>query len=376
MTLPAILALASLAALVAIWLGYPLLIWAAARIFPAKQIASPAIRSRTVSVILATRDNADIVRARIENLLATDHPADKLQIVVALDAQGAQCTPHDFQGDRRIVAIVGDAPGGKAAALNAGVRAATGDILVLADAQQRYDARTIPELVAGLHDDRIGAVSGALELGGAGRRSPVDLYWAMEKWLRHNEARIHSSVGVTGAVYATRRALWPVVPAGTLLDDVFVPMSLVLAGHRVGFTYAARAFDVRTFDSKNEGVRKTRTLTGVLQLRELLPGLMSVRHNPIYLQFVAHKLLRLLTPAFAVVFALSLAVLGVQWLLRATVIERLAVLGVVVLLLVVPPSRRRIVALTRWMISLQIATSRAVLNGLTGRWSVWSKTRS
>lgn len=376
MTLPAILALASLTAIAAIWLGYPLLIWAAARIFPAKQIAGQVIRSRTVSVILATRDNAEIVRARIDNLLATDHPHDRLQIVVALDAQGAQCAPHDFQGDNRVVAIIGDAPGGKAAALNAGVRAASGDILVLADAQQRYDARTIPELVAALHDDRIGAVSGALELGSAGRRSPVDLYWAMEKWLRHNEARIHSSVGVTGAVYATRRALWPVVPAGTLLDDVYVPMSLVLAGHRVGFTYAARAFDVRTFDSKNEGVRKTRTLTGVLQLRELLPGLMSVRRNPIYLQFVAHKLLRLLTPVFAVVFALSMAVLSVQLLFQATVTQRLAVFGAVALLLVLPPTRRRIVALTRWMISLQLATTRAVLNGVTGRWSVWSKTRS
>lgn len=376
MTLPVILALASLAAIAAIWLGYPLLIWAAARIFPAKPTASKAVRTRTVSVILATRDSADIVRARIENLLATDHPADKLQIVVALDAQGAQCAPHDFHGgDERIVAIVGDAPGGKAAALNAGVRAASGEILVLADAQQRYDARTIPELVAALHDDRLGAVSGALQLGTDGRRSPVDMYWAMEKWLRHNEARIHSSVGVTGAVYATRRALWPVVPAGTLLDDVFVPMSLVLSGHRVGFTYAARAFDVRTFDSKNEGVRKTRTLTGVLQLRELLPGLMSVRRNPIYLQFVAHKLLRLLTPVFAVTLVASFAWLGVLWMLRASTTERWILAGVVLALFAVPATRRRILALVRWMVSLQIATMRAIVNGLTGRWGVWSAVR-
>ena len=377
MPLPVLLALASFAATAAIWLGYPLLMWAACRLYPAKPQASKMPTTGTVSVVLATRDCAEIIRARIENLLATEHPAHKIQVVVALDAHGAGCTVHELAGvDSRVLALVGDAPGGKAAALNAGVRVATGDILVMADAQQRFDARTIPELVAALDDERFGAVSGALELGTGRRRSPVDLYWAMEKWLRHNEARVHSSVGVTGAVYATRRALWPGVPSGTLLDDVYVPMSLVLKGHRVGFTYAARAFDTRTFDPRNEGVRKTRTLTGVLQLRELLPGLMSMRRNPIYLQFVAHKLLRLLTPLFAVIFGASVLWLSAAWLLHATVNERWTVSGIVLALLIVPATRCRILALVRWAVSLQVATARAVLNGLTGRWGVWSKTRT
>lgn len=378
-TLPALIALASLAALLAIWLGYPLLIWVAARIFPATIFTGSSQSNRTVSVILATRDNASIVRRRVENLLDTDHPAHLLQIVVALDATGAQSSVQELAGiDDRVRVITGDAPGGKAAALNAGVRAATGELLVLADAQQRYDARTIPELVAALSDGRFGAVSGALELGGheERRRSPVDLYWAMEKWLRYNESRVHSSVGVTGAVYATRRALWPGVPANTLLDDVYVPMSLVLSGHRVGFTYAARAFDVRTFDSANEGVRKTRTLTGVMQLRQLLPDIMSIRRNPIWGQFVAHKLLRLLTPLFGGIFGLSLIVLFVQFTIGATATQRWSMLAAVAVLLALPPTRRRILALVRWGVSLQLATTRALVNGVSGRWSVWSKTRS
>lgn len=392
MTLPQILALSSFAAIAAIWLGYPLLVWAAARLFaphaPHHQLARRLPDHRTddrtnaapvssVSVILATRESADVVRARIANLLDTAHPAHAIHIVVALDAAGAQCAPHELADiDVRVTAVLGDAPGGKASALNAGVRAATGELLVLADAHQRFDEQTIPALVAALLDTRVGAVSGALELGAGGGRSPVHLYWAMEKWLRHHEARIHSSVGVTGAVYATRRALWPVIPAGTLLDDVFVPMSLVLAGHRVGFSYAARAFDVRTFDSGNEGVRKTRTLTGVLQLRTLLPDIMSVRRNPIYPQFVAHKLLRLLTPLFGAVFAVSLAVVLVEFLLHASRTQLLTIMALVVVLLAVPASRRRIVALMRWAISLQLATARAVANGFSGRWGVWSKTRT
>lgn len=379
MTLPAILALASLAALLAIWLGYPLLIWVAARLFPRQSFAGKIEPNRTVSVILATRDNAAIVRRRVENLLDSEHPSGLLEVIVALDAQGAQSTVAELSDiDPRVRVVHGDQPGGKASALNAGVRAATGEILVMADAQQRFDARTIPELVAALSDNRFGAVSGALELGGheEKRRSPVDMYWAMEKWLRYNECIVHSTIGVTGAVYATRRAIWPGVPANTLLDDVFVPMSLVLAGHRVGFTYKARAFDVRTFDSTNEGVRKTRTLTGVMQLRELLPDIMSLRKNPVCLQFVGHKILRLLTPIIGAVFALSMLVLLVQFAISASSSMRWIMFGAIAALFVVPPTRRKLLALIRWGLSLQMATTRALVNGVTGRWGVWNKTRS
>ncbi|MEP6765336.1 MAG: glycosyltransferase [Gemmatimonadaceae bacterium] len=378
MTVSASIAAISLSAIVAIWLGYPLLVWALAQFSGSSSVDRSNAHKRSVSVILATRDRAEIVAARIANLLSTDHPAHLVEVIVALDAEGAQCNVSDLEGiDSRVRAVVGDAPGGKAAALNAGVRIASGEILVLSDAQQRYDTRTIPELVASLEDQRFGAVSGALQLGGdAAGKSPVDWYWTMEKWLRHNEARLHSSVGVTGAVYATRRALWPVVPAGTLLDDVYVPMSLVLRGHRVGFSYAARAFDVRTFDATNEGVRKTRTLTGVMQLRELLPDLLSVKRNPIAAQFFAHKVLRLLTPALGAVFALSMLVLSVQLALIATTQERWIAVGVVIVLLALPFTRRRILGLAGWIISLQMATTRAIINGLGGRWGVWSKPRS
>ncbi|MDQ6611462.1 MAG: glycosyltransferase, partial [Gemmatimonadota bacterium] len=332
---------------------------------------------RTVSVILATRDRAEIVCARLDNLLSTQHPAHLVEVIVALDAEHAMCTVGELRSvDARVRVIVGDAPGGKAVALNAGVRAATGEVLVLADAQQRYDVRTIPELVLALENPAFGAVSGALQLGANGqRRSPVDWYWKMEKWLRHNEAQIHSSVGVTGAVYATRRALWPSVPAGTLLDDVYVPMSLVLRGYRVGFTYAAKAFDVRTFDAAGEGLRKTRTLTGVLQLRALLPNLLSLKQNPIALQFIAHKVLRLLTPALGAVFVLASLALLVQLALAASVEQLMYALAAVAVLLVLPFTRRRIVALAGWSFSLQLATMRAIGNGIGGRWSVWGKPR-
>jgi cellulose synthase/poly-beta-1,6-N-acetylglucosamine synthase-like glycosyltransferase len=371
-TLLALLAAGSFGAIALIWFGYPALTWLAARLVgrPMRPVHNPA-SSRTVSVILATRDAADTVLARVANLYETGHPASRLDVIVALDAHGALSAPEELTAaDPRLRVVRGDEPGGKAAALNAGVRAATGEILVMADAQQRFDARTIPELVAALEDERFGAVSGALTLGGDGA-SPVHWYWALEKWLRYNEARLHSSVGVTGAVYATRRALWPVIPTGALLDDVYVPMSLVLRGHRVGFSYAARAWDVRAFDAQGERVRKTRTLTGVLQLRHLLPGLMSPARNPIWAQFVAHKLLRLATPMLVSTFVVAFVGLALITLAIASTATRLSTIVLLVLPLLIPDVRKGISKATRWFMAMQRATVLGTWNGIRGRWQIW-----
>lgn len=374
MTVLVVFAAASAAAIVLIWLGYPLLVWSAAQIFgrPIRPDHAAAL-NRTVSVILATRDDVSVLTARIANLIETDHPANQLQMVVALDADGAQATAESLTRiDARVLVVRGDIAGGKAATLNAGVRAATGAVLVMADAQQRFDRRTIPELVAALEDQRFGAVSGALSLGGS-NSSPVHRYWVLEKWLRYNESKLHSSVGVTGAVYATRRVLWPIIPDETLLDDVFVPMSLVMRGQRVGFTYAARAWDVRAFDAAAEAARKTRTLTGVLQLRQKLPGLMSPRRNPIWAQFVAHKLLRLTTPVFVVTGVVSTLLLAVVLFARAQAQTQLLVATALVLLLLIPRVRHSVIGTMRWIFAMQRATTRATVNGMRARWQVWSR---
>jgi hypothetical protein len=124
------------------------------------------------------------------------------------------------------------------------VRAATGEVLVFADTHQRFDEGTIPELLRGLDDARVGIVSGALQLPESAP-GVVRRYWLYERTLRRNEALVHSAIGVTGAVYAMRRALWRPLPQSLILDDVYTPMRLILEGHRVGFAPRATARETR-----------------------------------------------------------------------------------------------------------------------------------
>jgi cellulose synthase/poly-beta-1,6-N-acetylglucosamine synthase-like glycosyltransferase len=136
----------------------------------------------------------------------------------------------------------------------------------------------------------------------------VGLYWKYEKQLRRLESGIDSTLGATGAIYAVRRALYQPLPADTILDDVLTPMRIVLAGYRVVFNEKALAFDRASVNADAEARRKIRTLAGNYQILALEPALLLPWRNRVWLQYVSHKIGRLIVPwALVALFAASLA---------------------------------------------------------------------
>jgi poly-beta-1,6-N-acetyl-D-glucosamine synthase len=288
-----------------IYVGYPALLAAWAR------LAGRPVRKRVddgradwprVSVVVAARNEARRLPERIRNLLEQDYPGGMEVIIVSNGStDGTRSALAPFAEDVRVIEIP---EGGKPIALNTGVAAATGDIVVFADARQWFATDAIRQLVGNFDDPGVGGVTGELVLvadaGEPSEGSPigegVGLYWNYEKWLRRRESRISSTLGATGAIYALRRALWQPLPANTLLDDVLAPMRAVLAGYRVVFDDRARAFDRPERDSDTEARRKTRTLAGNYQILGLEPRLLVPGLNPVWIQYVSHKLGRLIVP--------------------------------------------------------------------------------
>jgi cellulose synthase/poly-beta-1,6-N-acetylglucosamine synthase-like glycosyltransferase len=308
----------------------------------------------------------------VADLLASANPPELLHVVVASAALTTEA-PAAWTGAEasRVRVVRGDEPGGKAAALNAGVRAATGDVLVFADSGQRFGLDAIALLVRAVTQPGVGAASGRLELatGAKAPALPLRLYWSVERWLRRREADVHSTIGVTGAIYAMRRALWAPLPAGLILDDLYVPMRLVLDGHRVAFVDGARAYETRSTSDTNEYRRKVRTLTGNLQLVAWLPQTVAPVRNPVFVQFVAHKLLRLLTPYWLLV-CVAWAVTAVAHRIGLAWLVALVAAFVALLQLRSRPFRALRSAVVS-SILLQVATVRATANGALRRWDVW-----
>ena len=333
----------SVVLLVHVFAGYPAWMWLLARVRPQpvrKQAITP-----TVTVVIAVHAGAAHIAAKLANLGALDYPHDRIDIIIACDGcEDATATlARDF-GDSRVRVLEFPARRGKAACLNDAIAEAGGELLLLTDVRQRLAVDALRELTANLADATVGAVSGELLLEDAhtGFARGVDAYWRYEKLIRHAESRCGSVVGVTGALYAMRRALFQPLPAGTVLDDVLVPMRVAAAGQRVVFEPAALAWDRPSQRPAEEQRRKIRTLAGNFQLVQLAPWLLSPVRNPLWFRFVSHKLLRLLAPWLVLTLTLSAAALATRHLVCALALT--GVLAGALLLLVA----RLLPALGRW----------------------------
>ncbi len=306
------------------YIGYPLLLmlWSRMKYRP---ILRSAIYP-SVSVVIAARNESSRLAARVENCLQLYYPSDRLEVIVVSDGSTDE-TEHTIRrlDSARVCLVVLDRQMGKAAALNAGVAMATGDILLFTDARQRFAPDALMRLVSHFADPTVGAVTGELMLedNGQGNTEGVGLYWKIEKAIRSMESAIDSVVGVTGAVYAMRTHLYKPLRNGTILDDLVNPMGIVMDGYRVVLDRQAVAFDQLTSDYRHEFRRKVRTLAGNLQALAWNPAWLNPLKNRMFFQLISHKVSRLVAPfALVTAFILNLVVLqsGYVYLFAAQVV--------------------------------------------------------
>jgi len=283
--------------------GYPLLLGQYAKRFP-KPIQKRPLYP-TVTVIVPVRNGERWVKAKIRSLLASDYPADLLNVLIVSDGSTDRTEELvESYPDARL-ALLALPHGGKAIAVNCGLAQATGEIVLLTDVRQEFDAPAIARLVACFADPTVGVVTGELVIreGTSIEEFQTGLYWRYEKWIRRNLNRIDAMLGATGSIYAIRRELAAPLPPGTLLDDVHLPFAIAFKGYRIYFEDRAKAFDLPT-SLHSEFWRKVRTQAGVYQILFRFPGLLWPG-NRRFLHFASHKFGRLLLPLALLVAVVS-----------------------------------------------------------------------
>jgi len=264
--------------------------------------------------VVAAHNEEQNIENRIKNILSQSYPRKCMEIIIVSDGSTdgtnnivnqliSQHSQPDSQGIIPINLICYSPPRGKPFALNKGVFAATGEIIIFADSRQRFAEDAIQQLVNNFYDERIGCVSGELifeETVGSSIQAEMGIYWNFEKWLRKLESKTGSVAGATGAIYAIRKKLFSPIPDQTLLDDVLIPLQVIFQGYRVIFESQASAYDTVSKDIAQEKKRKIRTLAGNWQLLFLEPKIFNLTKNKIFMQFFSHKIFRLVVPYFAI----------------------------------------------------------------------------
>jgi len=310
------------------YVGYPLLIRAWVSLLDRfKPESSKAVTAAgtinterfepMISILVIAHNEEARIAGKVENLLALDYPRDRCEIVIASDASSDQTVARARQYQNQGVRVVAFSEHrGKPAVLNEMIPRLSGNIVVLMDARQKIDTGAVRELVSNFSDLQIGAVSGELFLtdGNADAEATdgIGFYWRYEKFIRSNESRIDSTVGVTGAIYAIQHSLFHPIPEQTILDDVLIPMQVIRKGYRVIYDSDARAWDKVSVNSKAEFTRKVRTTSGNYQLFFHHPWLLNPFSNRLWFQTFSHKFLRLLGPFLLLtVFVINLLLLNI-----------------------------------------------------------------
>jgi cellulose synthase/poly-beta-1,6-N-acetylglucosamine synthase-like glycosyltransferase len=359
------------------YVGYPLLMYMLARSFgrPTRRAAQSTC---TFSVVIAAHNEEQCIVRRIEEFLDVIQPHEgKAEIVVVSDGSADRTAALAASvADSRVQVVSLPVNVGKAEALNRGVDCAKGEVIVLADARQTWHIQALDALLANFTDSAVGAAGGQLQLADAnGVVGSVGTYWKLEKWLRKSESRFHSSIGLSGSIAAVRRKLLTPLPQGLILDDVYWPLCVVMAGSRVVYDDTAIAFDRLPGRGEDEFRRKVRTLAGNFQLFQLLPGCLLPWKNPLWLQTWSHKVLRLAAPWLLIgAFVGSLLSIGSP-LYAAAVVAQIACWGTGAAAIYFPAvARFRLFALFGTFVLLNAAATVALWKWLSGNaHQTWTK---
>jgi glycosyltransferase involved in cell wall biosynthesis len=270
--------------------GYPVAAAVGARLRPRPVRRKDVLPS--VSLIVAAHDEEDVIERRVENLLALDYPADKLEIVVASDASGDRTDElvEGIAAREPRVRLLRAPRRGKVAAQNLAVRETAGEILAFSDANATWPPDALRKLMRSFADPDVAYVTGRAAYESADGTNREGAYWAFELWLREQESALGSITGGNGPIYAVRREDYVDVDP-RFGHDLAFPYLMVQRGRRAVYDPDAVSVEKPSRDLEDEYRRKVRMFEHCWLIT--LRGRMLRDVDAVYFgELLSHRILR------------------------------------------------------------------------------------
>jgi cellulose synthase/poly-beta-1,6-N-acetylglucosamine synthase-like glycosyltransferase len=277
---------------------YPLLVGVLA-----KRIGMPVAGDdvlRRVTIIVTAYNEADCIRAKLDNLAGLDYPREQIQILVVSDGSSDATEEIAAGYEVRPVRVLRvDGRQGKTACQNAAALAADGEILVFTDATTRLQADAVRAMVSKFADPQIGCVGGRLEyVSDVGNitGSGGEAYWSYEIRLRVGESSLGSLIGVSGCLYAVRKSAYRPIDPG-LISDFAIAMKMQEQGLRTVLAPDACCYESTLEDGTRELSMRVRV--GIRSLNALVRErrfLNPMKYGRFAWQLWSHKVLRYASP--------------------------------------------------------------------------------
>lgn len=271
-------------------------------------VQDPKLPRPSASLLFSAYNEERALPAKLRNLEAIKALHPDIQIIAYSDMSTDGTRDLLLSQPDLLTLVPSTERTGKATGMRRMVAQATGDICIFTDANVILAPESVAPLLDYFRDPAIGGVSGTLryinETDGV-TASVGGLYWRMEETIKALESRCGSMMGADGSIFATRRALYPEIPAH-LLDDMTSSIWVILETFRLISAPDVIAYEKNTTDPRDEFRRKRRIACRAFNThRYLWPRI--VRSFPaidIY-KYVSHKLLRWFGAPFLLLGLLS-----------------------------------------------------------------------
>ena len=305
-----------------VYAGYPLAAYAAGRVRPVV-VTALGRPVASVTVGIAIHDEADEIAARIADVLAQEIDAS-LEVIVASDGStdGSDEVVQALAAPDPRIRLLSLPRGGQTAAQNRILAESRSEIVVLTDAETRFEPGCLAALVVPFADPRVGATTGVLlwrNLGDTPTSRHEGVYWRYEQSVRRAESRAGWLTAATGALLALRRELIRPVPEHSSFDHI-APLQVREAGRLILAVPEAVATD-RVVERLGDQFRaRSRTATRGIAANLAMAGRLSPWRRPsAAIAIWSHKILRWASP-WAVI-----AACGAGWRLASGGERRYAV---------------------------------------------------
>ncbi len=300
-------------------------------LYPAGMISAARLRRRVrrerpaavnnaslpaVTVVMSVHNEKEVAETKIRSMLASDYPPELLDFIIGSD--GSTDGTNSIIGtlaatNPRIQFIIHAERRGKAAMLNKLVSMANGGILVVTDANVMFTPATVRKLAEVFANPRTGLCDATVcpvSPDNAGITRQEHMYSRFETALKRAEGELCGTMpGPYGGCYAVRRNLFPVLLNNTLVDDLYVGLSVLKQGYRSENIPEAVVYEDTQPDMMEQFRRRVRIAAGSFQ-NLFRFGPFPFRRFSAGFVFFSHKIMRWLTPLLLLLFFMTTVILS------------------------------------------------------------------
>lgn len=200
-----------------------------------------------VSVVVATHNEEMIISKKIDNVLSSDYPANKVEIIFVDDsddstpkiisaAAGKTPNVHLLRFDKRM---------GYSPSMLAGCKVARGEIIILNDAGSFIDSHAISKIVSRFQDPKIGVVTGndiILNVNEEVGKSE-NLYQKLFNFLRVSETNMDSTFYIKGEATGVRKIVVEDIKDANETFDTTTGLYAKQKGYRIVYDPEVRFYE-------------------------------------------------------------------------------------------------------------------------------------